>query len=447
MKNVLILGAGQSAPHLISYMLKNAEEHNWFVTVCDMNLELAQKRIQNHPKGKALFLDATDEDVRNSLIEKSDIVINFLAPMFQYPIVLECLKYGKHFVSASYEDPKVAALNNEIKAKGILVLNEMGLDPGIDHMSAVKLINEIKSSGGKIKSFISYGSALPAPEVKSNPLDYCMTWNPRNVALAGQAGAHYLQNAKHKILSYNQVFERTWQYEVQGLGTLEAYPNRDSVVYKEIFEIPEADTMIRATLRNPGWCGTWNQIVKLGMANESMRVTNLAEKTYAEFTEMFLPNNLKGKTVAERTSDFLGIEETSKEMENLKYFGIFSEEKIGGSPKCANDVLTQILINKLPLPKGARDMVILAHEIVCEYPAKNKKEKITSTYVDYGDDEIYTAISKTVGLPAAIGAKLILTGELNINGTYIPTHPVIYTKVLEELKTVGIKFIEKKEEL
>lgn len=447
MKNVLILGAGQSAPHLISYMLEHAEKYDWFVTLCDMNYELAKGRIKNHPRGKAMELDANNEEVRKSLIENADVVINFLAPMFQYPLVNECLKYGKNFVSASYEDPKVAALNKEIKEKGIIVLNEMGLDPGIDHMSAMKLIHEIKNNGGKITSFISYGSALPAPEVKSNPLGYCMTWNPRNVALAGQAGAHYLQNGVQKILSYNQLFERTWDYEVDGLGILEAYPNRDSVVYKEIFEIPETETMIRATLRNPGWCSTWNQIVKLGMANESMRVTNLAEKTYAEFMEMFLPENVKGKNIVEKTAGFLGIKETSKEMENLKYFGLFSDEKIGGNPKCANDVLTEILIYKLPLPKGARDMVILVHEIVCEYPANNKKEKFTSTYVDYGDDEIYTAISKTVGLPAAIAAKLILTGELTLKGAYIPTHPVIYTKVLEELKTVGINFIEKKEEL
>lgn len=443
MKNVLILGAGQSTPHLISYMLDNAEKHDWFVTVCDMNYELAKQRIKAHPRGTAVEFDANDEALRKSLIEKSDIVINFLAPFFQFLIALDCVAYGKHCVSASYEDPKVADLNKDAVRKGIIILNEMGLDPGIDHMSAMNLINEIKNKGGKISSFISYGSALPAPEVKTNPLGYCMTWNPRNVALAGSAGAHYLEEGQQKVLAHQQVFQRTWQVDIDGVGTLEAYPNRDSLVYQNIFNLEEVETMIRATLRNTGWCETWLQIVKLGFPNETMRINNLAEKTYEEFTEMFLPINSNGNSVLKRTANFLGLNPTGKIIDNLKYLGLFSKDKIGGNPKCANDVLTKILIDKLPLPKGARDMVILSHEIIYEHPEKNTKEKVTSTYVDYGEDEIFTAISKTVGLPAAMAAKLILTGELPLTGTHIPTHPVIYTKVLEELKTVGINFKEK----
>lgn len=447
MKNVLILGAGQSTPHLISYMLDNAEKHDWFVTVGDMNFELAKQRIKAHPRGTAVEFDANDEALRKSLIEKSDIVINFLAPFFQFLIALDCMNYGKHFVSASYEDPKVADLNKDAVRKGIIILNEMGLDPGIDHMSAMKLINKIESSGGKISSFVSYGSALPAPEVKSNPLGYCMTWNPRNVALAGTAGAHYLELGQQKVLSHHQVFQRTWQVDIDGVGTLEAYPNRDSLIYQNIFHLEEVETMVRATLRNPGWCETWLQIVKLGLPNETMRINNLADKTYAEFTEMFLPINSNGNNVQNRIANYLGINPTGKIMDNLRYLGLFSDEKIGGSPRFANDVLTKILVSKLPLPKGARDMVILSHEIKYQMPDKNTKEKITSTYVDYGDDEVFTAISKTVGLPAAMAAKLILTDELPLTGTHIPTHPVIYTKVLEELKTVGIKFKEKKEEI
>ena len=447
MKNVLILGAGQSAPHLISYMLENAEQQDWFVTLCDMNYELAQKRINAHPRGTAVEFDANDETLRKSLIEKSDIVINFLAPFFQFLIALDCVNYGKHFVSASYEDPKVADLKNDAVKKGIIILNEMGLDPGIDHMSAMSLINEIKNKGGNISRFVSYGSALPAPEVKSNPLGYCMTWNPRNVALAGSAGAHYLEEGQQKILGHQQVFQRTWPVEIDGVGTLEAYPNRDSLTYQNIFNLDNVDTMIRATLRNTGWCETWLQIVRLGFPNESMRVNNLAEKSYADFTRMFLPLNSNGNNIQNRTANFLGINPTGRIMDNLKYLGLFSDEIIGGNPKCANDVLTTILKNKLPLPQGARDMVILSHEITYELPNSNQKEKITSTYVDYGEDEVYTAISKTVGLPAAMAAKLILNGELPLTGTHIPTHPVIYTKVLEELKTVGINFIEKKEVL
>ena len=448
MKNVLILGAGQSTPHLISYMLDNAEKYDWNVIVCDMNLELAKARIDNHPRGKAVEFDINNEDMRKSQIENSDIVINFLTPRFQHMVALDCLNYGKHCVTASYEDSKVADLNDDAVKKGILILNEMGLDPGIDHMSAMNIISKIKKDGGTIKSFISYGGALPAPEVKSNPLGYCMTWNPKNVAIAGKAGAQYMENQRVKLLAYHQLFQRTWAVEVDGIGTLEAYPNRDSLVYQHVFDLEKVDTMIRATLRNPGWSATWHQIVRLGMANEIMKIPNLAEKTYAEFTEMFIPLNASGTKIDTRIANFLNISPTGKIMDNLRWLGFFSNEKIGENFETAADVLTKVLKDKLPLPKGERDMVILVHEIECEYADENnRKEKIISTFVGYGENDVYTAISKTVGLPAAMAAKLILTGELQLTGTHIPTNPVIYTKVLEELKTVGINFKEKKEEL
>ncbi len=445
MKNILILGAGQSTPHLIKYMLDLAKENKWTVTVCDKNLKLANERIKGYECGKAIEFDVNDEQLRKEQIKSADIVINFLAPIFQYLIALDCLTYGKNCVTASYEDMRIRDLDKDAKKKGILILNEMGLDPGIDHMSAMSLIMDIRSRGGYVTDFVSYGSGLPAPEVQSNPLRYTITWNPRNIVMAGFYGAQYLENHQLKIVSHNHLFQRTWQVDVDGVGTLEAYPNRDSLVYKDLFNLKKVKTMIRGTLRYPGWSETWLQIIKLGIPNEVLKISNLNEMSYAEFTELFLPVYSNGTKLHTRVANYLGINPTGKIMENLRWLGLFSEEKIKGNPQTSTEVMTDLLNEKLPLPVGERDMVILQHEIDAKFPEENKKERIISTLVEYGETEVFTAISKTVGIPTAIAAKLILNGEITETGTHIPTKPEIYSKVLKELEEIGIKFKDKRE--
>ncbi len=448
MKNVLVLGAGQSSPYLIKYLLEQAEEHDWFVTVCDRDYELANSRINGHERGLAVEFDVNDETMRHSQIKKADVVINFLAPKFQYLIALDSLTYGKHCISASYEDIRLHDLNKDAIKKNIIILNEMGLDPGIDHMSAMKVIHDIRKSGGTIKSFISYGSGLPAPEVKSNPLRYCITWNARNVVMAGESGAQYMENGKIKILPRHDIFRRTWQVKVNGFDEqFEAYPNRDSLIYKKIFKLEKVKTMIRGTLRYPGWSETWDQIVKLGIPNESLIVPDLKKKTYAEFIEMFLPINISGLKIEQRVANFLNINPTGKIMDNLRWLGLFSDEKIGGNVKTPADVLIKLVKEKMPLPKGARDMVMLQHEIIAYFPKEKKTKKFTSTLIEYGEQNGLTAISKTVGLPAAIAAKLILTDNLPLTGVQLPTHPVIFTRVLKELRLLNVKFKEKVEEV
>ncbi|MEN8194109.1 MAG: saccharopine dehydrogenase C-terminal domain-containing protein [Bacteroidota bacterium] len=447
MKNVLILGAGQSSPFLIMYMLEQAEKHDWFVTVADYDYDSACEKVCDHPKGKAVQFDVNDENLRNSLIEQSDIVLNFLAPPYQYLIAIDCLTHSKHVISASYENSRVGLLNDDAKRKGILILNEMGLDPGIDHMSATAIIQGIRDKGGYISSFISYGSGVPAPEVQSNPLNYCITWNPRNVVMAGDVGALYMEDGKMKVLPYDQLFNQTWEVEVDGVGTFEAYPNRDSLVYKDIFKFSKVDTMIRGTLRYPGWSETWAQIVKLGFPNEYLKIPNLPEMTYREFTEMFLPMTFNGSQVEQRVANFLKISPTGKIMGNLRWLGLFSDEVIGGNVTTAAEVMQKILVEKMPLPSGKRDMVMLVHDIIAEYPEQNKREKHIATLVDYGEPDGITAIAKTVGAPAGIAAKLILLGELNLTGTHIPTHPEICDKVLKELETLNLKFVEKVKEI
>lgn len=447
MKNILVLGAGQSSPYLIKYLLEAAEKNSWYVTVADMNYELAMSRLNGSQFGNAVEFDVNDEKLRNTLIKNSDIVVNFLAPPFQYLIALDCLQHEKSVITASYENPRVAELNKDAMRKGILILNEMGLDPGIDHMSAMKIITNIRERKGEITSFISYGSGIPAPEVNANPLNYCLTWNPRNVVMAGEAGAQYMELGKIKLLPHYEVFQRTWTVDVDGVGTLEAYPNRDSLIYLDVFKLKKLHTMIRGTLRYPGWSETWNQIVRLGLPNENLKIPELSKRTYAEFTEMFLPLNASGTKLSTRLANFLGINPTGKIMQNIKWLGLLDDRLIGGNPKTPAEVLVRLMSEKMMLPKGGRDMIVLVHEIEAEFPNEKKKERITSTLVDYGEPDGLTAIAKTVGLPAAIATKLVLSGEIPLTGCQIPTHPMIYGKVLAELENFGVKFSEKVEQL
>lgn len=448
MKTILVLGAGQSAPYMIDYLLKQAEENDWFITVGDKDYNLAKQSINRHPRGNAVEFDVTETEMRSTHIKKSDVVINFLPPTFQYLLALDCINYGKHMITASYQDHRMKELNHDANLKGILILNEMGLDPGIDHMSAIALITRVREAGGRITEFKSYGSGLPAPEALANPFNYCITWNPRNVVMAGETGAQYLEDGHLKILPHTQVFNRTWTVELDGVGTMEAYPNRDSLVYRELFGLEQVQTMIRGTLRYPGWSETWSQIVKLGLPNEKLVIPNLREKTYVEYLEMFLPIHASGKKLPQRVANFLQINPTGKIMSNLKWLGLFSDEKITSRVETSTEVLVELLKKKLFLPPNTRDMVALMHEIDIEYSEpKPRKERITSTLVEYGQPDGFTAIAKTVGLPAAIAAKLVLQDKLPITGCQIPTHPAIYPPVLKELEENGLVFSERTETL
>jgi len=338
-------------------------------------------------------------------------------------------------------------INMDAHRKGILILNEMGLDPGIDHMSAMSVIQDVRDKGGKIVSFKSYGSGLPAPESVNNPLGYAITWNPRNVVMAGEIGAQYMYKNDNKILPRHEVFQRTWAVEIEDIGKMEAYPNRDSLQYKALFGLDYAETMIRGTLRYPGWSETWLQIVRLGLPNESMHIPNLCKCSYRDLVEMFLPLHAAGADLEHRVANFLNINPTGKIMENLQWLGLFDDEKIDCVGDTAADVLVGLLRKKLTLPEKGRDMVAIVHILEAEYPKENKREQITSTFIEYGDPGGFTAIAKTVGLPSAIAAKLVLTGEIPLSGCHIPTHPAIYTKVLQELDELGFKFKEKVEAL
>ncbi|MDY7108884.1 MAG: saccharopine dehydrogenase C-terminal domain-containing protein [Planctomycetota bacterium] len=446
MKQILVLGAGQSAPYCIAYLLEHAAAEDWFVTVGDIDVDLARRRLDGHPRGSAVRFDVNDSSLRTTQFENADVVVSMLPPQFIDPIAWECIDHGCHLISVSYRNKAVRDLDVDAHRHGLLLLSEMGLDPGIDHMSATALIRRVRDDGGRITSFCSYGSGIPAPDQPQNPLRYLITWNPRNVAMAGEKGAQYMENGEIKIVPYPHVFHHTWTVEVDGVGTLEAYPNRDSLSYMDAFGLTDVKTMIRGTLRYPGWSETWSQIVKLGLPTEHARIPDLAERTYREVVEMFLPLNVSGPKMETRVARFLGISPTGRIIENMRWLGLFSDEKIGCEGETPADMLIHVLNRRMGLTDELRDVVVLVHELEVEYPEDDRpKERITSTLVAEGEAGGFTAMAKTVGLPAAIAVRLLLRDELHLTGSRIPTHPSIYDPILREIADEGLKFREERE--
>ncbi len=443
MRNILVLGAGQSATYLIHRLLDDAKEQDWFVTVGDRDHELAARVVGGHERGDAIAFDVNDAELRAAQIERAAVVVNLLPQHFQSLLAWDCLQHGRHLVSVSYKDRRMDELERDARRKGVLMLTEIGLDPGIDLMSAMAVIGRVQEAGGVVRSLESYGSGVPAPEVDANPLRYAITWNPRNVAMAGEQGAQYLEHGEIKIVPWHQIFHHTWRKEVAGFGPMEAYPNRDSLSYRDKFGISDAETLIRGTLRYPGWSETWHQIVRLGLPNENIAIPNLERRCFRDIVEMFLPRSVSGSGVEGRFANYLGISETGRIMDNLRWLGLFSAEVLGIEGSTATDALIFLLERKLALPADGRDAIILLHEVIARYPGENgREERITSTLVHYGEPGGTTAMARTVGLPAAVAIELLLAGELPLTGCHIPTHPAIYRPILDRLEAAGLSFDE-----
>jgi saccharopine dehydrogenase (NADP+, L-glutamate forming) len=443
MKKLLVLGAGLSATYLVEQLLEDAEREDWFVTVGDLNESLARQVVGNHPRGEAVRFDVNDAEGRSTRIERADVVLNMLPAAFQDLVASDCVRYGRHMVSVSYRDRSLRDMDSDAKRKGVLLLCEMGLDPGLDHMSAMSLIQRLWDDGGRIVGFCSYGSGIPAPNQPQYPLRYVITWDPRNVAMAGAGGAQYMEDGNVKIVPYHHVFDHTWNVDVDGVGALEAYANRDSLSYMKSFGLKHLHTMIRGTLRYPGWSETWGPIVRLGLPNETLRIPRLADRTYAEVVEMFLPLNVKGAPLNQRIATFLRISPTGQIMEHLRWLGLLSDERIGCQGDTAAAMLIHVLQTKLPLTPEMRDMVVLLHELDVEYPDDDRPpERIRSTLVLEGEAGGGTAMARSVGLPVVIAVKLLLGGELALTGCLIPTHPAIYVPVLARIERAGLHFSE-----
>lgn len=439
MKKILVIGAGLSASTMIKYFLDNAQEFDWQVTVGDANLETAQRKVDNHPKGKAIFFDIKDEKISNTAVSEADVVISFL-PAFMHPMVANlCIKYRKHMVTASYVSNEMKVLDKEAQNLGLAFLNELGVDPGIDHMSAMKVMDEIKAKGGKLLAFKSNTGGLIAPEYDNNPWHYKFTWNPRNVVLAGQGTAQYIENGKYKFIPYQQLFRRTESAKVLHMGEFEVYPNRDSLKYREIYDIQNIPTLVRGTMRRPGYCEAWNVFVQLGMTDDTYTIADSANMTYKQFIDAYLPENAT-PSVQQKLSNYLGIAMNSKTMQMLEWLGIFDDKKIDMDNATPAQMLQKLLEGKLFLGKDDKDMIVMQHQF--DYELNGKKKRILSSMVVIGKDTTHTAMSITVGTPVAIATKLLLTGKIKVSGVKIPVTKDLYEPILAELEPLGIKFID-----
>ena len=448
MRRILVLGAGRSAPYLIQRLLEGASEKGWQVTVADRDIELARERVGNHPNGHAVALDASDEQQLAGRIGAADVVANVLAPVFQGRVARLCVESGTHMVSVSYLRDETRSLDARAREHGVLLLGEMGLDPGIDHMMAAEAVRATRAQGGEIRAFRSFGSGVPAPGSESNPLRYMVTWNPWNVATSGLGGAQYLLDGTIRVVPHERLFLHTWPVEVDGVGTLEAYPNRDSLSYLEHFGLDRVHTMIRGTLRYPGFCETWAKVVRLGLNNDVLPIPGLCERSPREVVGMFLPIPVDDEHVEEAATLFLELNPTGRLMENLRFLGLFDSEPVGCTGETAAAMLSHLLEQKLAPVPGSRDMVIIVHEMEVEFPDQERPaERQTFTMVEFGEPLKMSAMAKTVGLPAAIAVEMLFAGELELTGCRLPTHPAICDAVLSRLRAEGLEFSEKVERL
>ncbi len=444
MKNVLILGAGLSASSLIKYMLDHSIENNWKIKLGDVSLEMAEQKINGHSNGEAFIFDVNNQEQVDNEVKNADIVVSMLPARFHHIVAEACVEHSVNMVTASYVSPEVKALNEEAKKKGIIMLNEIGVDPGIDHMSAMQVIDRIKERGGTMLEFESNTGGLVAPKFDNNPWNYKFTWNPRNVVLAGQGNSQFLHNGRYKYIPYNKLFERIERINILDLGEFEVYPNRDSLSYREIYNLDDVKTMFRGTIRRPGYSKAWNIFVQLGMTSDEYVFHDSMNTTYRQFINSYLPYEIH-KPVEEKVADYLKIDEDSAMMYKLRWLGVFKDEKIGLENATPAQILQKLLVSKWSLDNEDIDMIVMQHQFV--YELDNKVKKIHSSMIVYGEDQVHTAMAITVGTPVAIATKMILTGEISdLTGVHVPTIKEIYQPVLKELEDYKIKFIEEEQD-
>ncbi|MES2591826.1 MAG: saccharopine dehydrogenase C-terminal domain-containing protein [Bacteroidota bacterium] len=439
MKNILVIGAGRSASSLIKYLLDNSANEGWKVTVGDVSLDLVKLKTGNHPNARAIVFDITNDSQREEEIKRADMVISMLPAFMHLEVAKDCVRFKKHLATASYVSKEMAELDVDAKAAGIILMNEIGLDPGIDHASAMKVIDHIHAEGGELTSFKSYCGGLVAPESNDNPWGYKFSWNPRNVVLAGQGTAQYIENGQYKYLPYNRLFTQINTVEVEGWGAFDAYANRDSLSYRKLYNISDIPTMLRGTLRMPGYCKAWNVFVKLGLTDDTYKIEASDSLTYLQLMEAYLP--AEKQSAKEKLIGFMGAEMDAEALAKIEWLEVFGNRKIKLSNASPAQILQDLLEEKWKLQEHDKDMIVMQHQF--EFTTTDKKSKtIKSSLVVKGEDQVYTAMAKTVGLPLAITAKLILLGKIQARGVVIPTIKEIYEPLLAELEQFGIQFEE-----
>lgn len=438
-KSVLVLGAGRSSSSLISYLLGHAQKSDWTITVGDVALPAAQDRVGT--LGKAIHFDIQDEQQSRATIQSADVIISMIPAHLHVQVAKICLSLNKHLLTASYVSEDMKSLHKEAFKKGLLFLNECGLDPGIDHMSAMKLIDHIKDHGGELLSFESFTGGLIAPETDpDNPWRYKFTWNPRNVVMAGQGTAKFLQQGQFKFVPYQQLFKRITSVTVPGYGEFEGYANRDSLKYREVYGLQNIQTMLRGTLRNKGYCSAWDILVQLGCTDDTYAMEGVATMTHRDFINTFLNFDLH-KSVEEKILSQFNIKKEEPEFVRLSWSGLFSQDKIGLEKGTPAQVLEHILNKRWRLNPADKDFVVMWHRFV--FNEKGKRREIQASLVAKGDDSVNTAMAKTVGLPLGIAAKLLLGNKIQTRGVTIPTTKEFYDPILRELKSMGIELVER----
>ncbi len=433
-KRVLVLGAGLVSRPLIRYLLSLDD---YRLTVADVVAEKAAAHLDNHPHGSAVALDIQDTATVGEHIANHDVTISLLPNVLHVPVAKICLEKKRSLVTTSYVSDEMRALDQQAHDAGIVLLNEVGLDPGIDHMSAMKVIREAQQNGGEVSGFFSVCGGLPAPEANDNPFGYKFSWSPKAVLMAGASDARYLADGEIRMVAGAELFDHCQPVRIPDLAEFEGYPNRDSLPYREIYGIPTTKTMFRGTLRHQGWCETLSAMADLGVGDDSPR-TDLSGLTFRQFAGKLI-HDPEARDIKAATAAFLGLTEESRALANLEWLGLFSDDPLPPGDSVM-DVFSARMLAKMAYGPDERDMVVLHHTFTIQYP--NRTETRTSTLVDYGIPGGDSAMARTVSLPAALCARLILEGNVPQTGVQIPTLSEIYQPVLTQLEHFDIRLDE-----
>lgn len=442
MQTILVAGAGKTSIYLIEYLLNNAAKHDWKIIVIDGNADAIAHKTKGHPHATAAVIDITNEEQRRQLVEQCDIVVSLMPPHLHVLLAKDCLVYKKHIITSSYVSPEMKELDSAAKEAGLMFMCEMGLDPGIDHMSANEIIHSIQKIAATITSFKSNTGGLVAPESDDNPWHYKFTWNPWNIVVAGASGGKYLEDSATVEVPYEKVFENIVpaNHIDEAGGDLVYYPNRDSIKYLDLYEVPDVRTFVRGTFRHPDFCKGWNAMIKLGLTdvNDTIKAKGLTNASWLKEKTNYTNSS---NTIQEHVAELLQVDTNDDVMNMLSWLGLFEDIAIKDGTYRSGDILLSILLSKWALKPEDKDMIVMQHEVVYEH--KGKKHTLTSTMVLKGEDGDHSAMAKTVGMPMAILTKLVLTGKVKPpTGVHIPNMPSIYKPVLADLKSEGISFTD-----
>ncbi len=435
-KKVTIFGAGLVVKPMVDYLVK----HGFDIVIASRTVSQAETLAAPHSNATAKQFLSDDEQAMEEFVKASDLVVSLLPATMHVKVAKKCIEFKTNMVTTSYISPEMRALDQKAKDAGIIILNEIGVDPGIDHMSAMKIFHHVENEGGKIVSFMSYCGGLPAPEANTNPLGYKFSWAPKGVLKAAGNGARFLKDSKVIEVEGKDLFKNYWFVDVEGAGTFEAYPNRDSMGYIDLYGLKHLKTMYRGTFRNISHCDTWYIMSQMGFYKEDEIFDNL-EGTVKEFILTKMLKMDKDKCLKMLLMEKYNLPEESVILKKFEWLGFFDDTPVPIKKGGAVDVLTAIMLDKMSYEKGERDLLVLHHQFIAEYP--DKIQKITSTMIDYGIPNGDTSMARTVSLPAAIGVRMILEGKIKLTGVYMPILPDIYNPVLEELEKLDIKVVER----